>query len=201
MLIKDKKNIIPNLSELKEVIVELGCGNNPYIKNAITIDLMDLPSVDIVADLNNGLPFLPDNSVDAIYSFHFLEHVNDLQLMMREIHRVLKKGGKNIGAVPHFSNPYFYSDYTHHSFFGLYSFSYFSKDNFFKRRVPYFYQDIDFKINKIDIVFYSPFFLRNVFKKIWGVFFNASRFFQEYYESSCCYTFPAHEIKFELEKK
>jgi len=201
MHINDKKNILPHIAKRNKVVIELGCGNNPQIKNAITIDVIDLEHVDIVADLNKGLVFLPDNSVDEIYSFHFLEHVNDLSFFMNEIYRVLKKGGKKMGSVPHFSNPYFYSDYTHRSFFGLYSFSYFSKEKYFKRGVPNFYQDINFKINKITIVFYSPFFVRNVFKKIYNVIFNLNTYCQEYYESSWCYSFPAHEIRFELEKK
>jgi len=201
MLIKDKKNVLSQIAGMPNVVIELGCGNNPQIKNAITIDVVDLEYVNIVADLNKGLNFLPDNSVDAIYSFHFLEHVNDLSFFMKEIYRVLKKGGKNIGSVPHFSNPYYYSDYTHRSFFGLYTFSYFSKEKYFKRGVPTFYQDIDFRINKINIIFYSPFFTRKILKKIYQVLFNLCTYCQEYYESSWCYSFPAHEIRFELEKK
>ena len=44
---------------------------------------------------------------------------------MREITRVLKKNGKANIFVPHFSNPYYYSDYTHKRFLGLYTFYYF----------------------------------------------------------------------------
>jgi ubiquinone/menaquinone biosynthesis C-methylase UbiE len=200
MQVADKNNIIPSLLSMPRVVIELGCGNAPRIKGAITIDVVDLQGVDIVADLNLGLPFLPDNCIDEIHSFHFLEHVNDLGFFMKEMWRVLKKGGIAAGTVPHFSNPYFYSDYTHKSFFGLYSFAYFSKSPFFKRGVPSFYQDIDFEITKIRLVFYSPFLFRNVLRKMYQKVFNLSRFCQEYYESSCCYTFPAHEIEFELKK-
>lgn len=200
MQVLDKKNVLNTLHTMDKVVIELGCGNSPVIKNAITIDMVDLDKVDIVADLSKGLSFLPDNSVDEIYSFHFLEHLPDLDFFMREIHRVLKFGGKKIGSVPHFSNPYYYSDYTHRSFFGLYSFCYFSKQRFYKRGVPTFYTDIDFKINKIRLLFYSPFFFRNVVKKACNYLFNASKYWQELFESSLCYTFPCHEIRFEIEK-
>lgn len=147
MEIIDKNDVLKKINEIPKVVIELGCGRQKQIKNAITIDIIDLPHIDIIADLNKGLWFLPDNSVDEIYSFHFLEHVENFELFMKEIYRVLKKGGKKIGTVPHFSNPYFYSDYTHHNFFGLYTFSYFSKTKYFKREVPSFYNSTDFKIN------------------------------------------------------
>jgi SAM-dependent methyltransferase len=200
MQILDKKNVLNKISSMDKVVLELGCGNSPTVKNAITIDIVDLDKVDIVADLNKGLSFLPDNSVDEIYSYHFLEHLSDLDFFMKEIYRVLKNGGKKIGSVPHFSNPYYYSDYTHRSFFGLYTFCYFSKQKYYRRGVPTFYSDIDFKINNIRLLFYSPFFMRNVVKKACNCFFNSSKYWQEFYESSFCYTFPCHEIRFEIEK-
>jgi SAM-dependent methyltransferase len=201
MTVTDKHNIIPTLNNREKVILELGCGQQKQIKNAITIDMIDLPHIDIIADLNKGFSFLPDNSVDEIYSFHFLEHIDSLEFFMKEIYRILKKGGKKIGKVPHFSNPYFYSDYTHHHFFGLYTFSYFSKDNYYKRGVPNFYNTEDFKINKMKICFKSPFIVRNYIKMIWQIIFNSSKYMQEWYEGSFCYMIPAYEIEFEIEKK
>lgn len=201
MNIIDKNGILNKIDTISKVVIEIGCGRQKQVKNAITIDIIDMPHIDIIADVNKGLSFLPDNSVDEIYSFHFLEHVENVESIMNEIYRVLKPGGKKIGTVPHFSNPYFYSDYTHHNFFGLYTLSYFSKTNYFKRRVPDFYSSANFKINKIKIGFKSPFFLRNILRKIWSTIFNSSKFMQEYYEENLCYVFPAYEIWFELEKK
>jgi ubiquinone/menaquinone biosynthesis C-methylase UbiE len=121
--------------------------------------------------------------------------------MMAEIYRVLKKGGKNSGKVPYFGNPYFYSDPTHKSTFGLYTFSYFSKIPYFRRRVPTFYNNINFQINRIELRFTSPFFIRRNIKKIIQKIFNANRFMKEFYEEQLCYMIPAYEIYFELEKK
>ncbi len=200
MYLIDKKGIISKLNSVPKVIIELGCGRQKQIENSITIDMIDLPHIDIITDINKGLYFLPDNSVDEIYSFHFLEHVEKVEFIMSEIYRVLKPGGKKIGTVPHFSNPYFYSDYTHHNCFGLYSFCYFSKKDYFKRKVPDFYNSINFKINKIKIGFKSPFLIRNYLRQIWSKIFNSSKFMQEFYEENLCHTFPAYEISFELEK-
>ncbi|MEM7801548.1 MAG: methyltransferase domain-containing protein, partial [Chloroflexota bacterium] len=127
------------------LILELGCGTRSK-PGRIGIDQLNLPGVDIVADLNLGFPFLPDDSVDEIHSKSFLEHIDELEFLMGEIWRVLKPGGKKYLFVPHFSNPYYYSDYTHTRFFGLYTFEYFSKEQTrFKRNVPDFYVDYSFK--------------------------------------------------------
>ncbi|NQT04147.1 MAG: class I SAM-dependent methyltransferase, partial [Planctomycetes bacterium] len=93
------------------VIIELGSGPSKK-PGRIGIDHIDLPNVDIVADMEEGLPFLPDDSVDEIYCRSVLEHIQNFEALMREIVRVLKKNGKAHVFVPHFSNPFYYSDYT-----------------------------------------------------------------------------------------
>jgi len=200
MILTDKHNLLPTIKSRSTVIIELGCGQQKRISQAITIDQIDFPHVDIIANLSEGLAFLPDESVDEFYSFHFLEHLADLDFFMKEIYRVLKKGGKKFGTVPHFSNPYFYSDYTHHQFFGLYTLCYFSKSRYFKRGTPKFYTKVNFNINSINLVFKSPFFARNYIKKAWQIIFNSCMFMQELYESDFCYIIPAYEIEFEIEK-
>ena len=123
-----------------------------------------------------------------------------IEYIMKEILRILKTGGKLIGTVPHFANPYFYSDYTHKSFFGLYTFSYFSKQEYFRRAVPKFYNRMNFKINKIYIRFNSPFRIRRFIKNVFQLLFNSCRFLQEFYEENLCYLLPAYDIEFEVEK-
>lgn len=80
--------------------VELGCGttkNDGYIG----IDRFPLPNVDIVADLNTGIP-LDSDSVDIIFCSHSLEHFNDLNNIISEIYRVCKhKAIVNILAPYH----------------------------------------------------------------------------------------------------
>ena len=197
----DKKGILSNLATFEKVVIEIGCGSAKQVNDAIGIDQIDYPAVDIVCNLEKGLPFLPDNSVDAIYSFHFLEHLPDLGFFMSEIFRVLKPGGKNIGTVPHFSNPYYYSDYTHKIPFGLYSFCYFAEQTPYRRKVIHYQQNLCFKITRQKIIFYSPFKVINIFRKIYGVVFNSSVLMQEFYEGSISNILPAHEISFELEKQ
>lgn len=196
----DKYKKIENLNKDKINILELGCGPSRKFKNSITIDIVDLEAVDVIVDIEKGLEFIPDNTIDEIYSYHFLEHIENFEFLMKEIYRVLKKGGRKIGTVPHFSNPHFYSDYTHKSFFGLYTFFYMSKSSELTRKVPMFYNDLDFKVIDIRFNFYSAFIFRNYLRKIYSRIFNLNYYLKEYYEENLCYLFPANEISFILEK-
>lgn len=197
----DKVGLRDKLSQSQFVRLECGAGGKKRFVDSIAIDILDIDGVDIVADLNGGFPFFEDASVDEIVSFHFLEHLQDLGHFLKEAYRILKKGGKISGTVPHFSNPYYYSDYTHMQPFGLYTFSYFSKINYYTRQVPQFYNDIEFNINRIDLIFYSPFCSRNYFKMVFQRLVNITKWTQELYEENMCFMVPAFEIKFEIEKK
>ena len=64
------------------VIVELGCGKKKK-PGHINIDRLELPNVDIVADLEEGLSFLPDSSADRIYCKSVLEHIENPKLTYR----------------------------------------------------------------------------------------------------------------------
>jgi len=189
------------LASGQPVIVELGCGTEKTA-GRIGIDRLDLPGVDIVADLSHGLPFLPDNSVDEIHSSSLLEHLPDLELTVREIVRVLKPGGRSRAFVPHFSNPYFYSDYTHNKFFGLYTLFYFvdTKHQQFKRKVPNFYTDIRIKVFSVQFVFISPFKGRNWLKTMFGRVINCSKYTKEFYEENLCYLVPCYGMVIEFGK-
>lgn len=184
--------------------VEIGCGNNKRLKEAICVDILDLPDVDIVFDVNLGLPFFENDSVDEIYSHHVLEHLKDLSSFMNEVYRVLKPGGIFKGEVPHFSNPYFYSDPTHKTTFGLYTLNYFVKNqDTFRRKVPNFYNDLNFEIVKYELIFKNVLIkntLSNWILKFLFSLFNRNSFYQELYEGFFVKFFSCYEIKFELKK-
>lgn len=177
------------------VIIELGCGERKK-QDRITIDKLDLPHVDIVADMEEGLSFLPDNSVDEIHCRSVLEHIENFEDLIGEIVRVLKKEGKAHIFVPHFSSPYYYSDYTHKRPFGLYTFYYFvDKKQQLKRNVPNFYSNTRIVIVSQRLKFRSIFFLLSPFKKLFGWFINLHPILQAYYEENLCYIVPCHGIE------
>ena len=177
------------------VIVELGCGRKER-PGRITIDRADMAHVNIVADIEDGLGFLPDKSIDEIHCRSVLEHIENFQHLMSEIVRVLKDAGTAHIFVPHFSNPYYYSDFTHKRFFGLYTFYYFVESkNQLKRKVPDYYTGLRIRVISQRLVFRSAFKLLNPCKKLFGWLVNRHHLLQEFYEENMCYAFPCHGIE------
>ncbi len=177
------------------LIVDLGCGKRKK-DGALGIDKADLPGVDIVADIEQGLPFLPDHCVDYLHCRSMLEHIKDFPAAMKEIVRVLKKDGKAEIYVPHFSSPYYYSDFTHRNFFGLYSFYYFvPTENQLRRKVPDYYTNFKIDILSLKLLFRSRFWLRARLKSIFGRIINSCSWLQEYYEETLCYIIPCSGIE------
>jgi len=189
-----------NKNQAELLKIDLGCGSNKR-KGFKGMDILPLPGVDYVVDLEKGFSFIPDNSVDEFYSSHFLEHIQNLELIMSEIHRTLKPYGTLTVIVPHFSNPYYYSDYTHKRFFGLYSFDYFtSLDTGYRRRVPRYSTSFEFKVLERKLILKSPdFFITNLFKKyVLNKIFNSNKYLQAVYEEYFTNIFYCYEIIFKL---
>ena len=190
-----KINLEQIINSQNPVVIELGCGDKKR-EGRVTVDKVDLPNVDIVADIEEGLAFLPDNCVDEIHCRSVLEHIQNFQDLMREMVRVLKKNGRVHLFVPHFSNPYYYSDYTHKRVFGLYTFYYFvDSEHQLKRKVPNFYTDIRINIISQRLVFRSPFWFSRQLKKAVGLLVNCHRSLMEFYEQHLCYICPCYGIE------
>jgi ubiquinone/menaquinone biosynthesis C-methylase UbiE len=199
----DKYNVLDSISKMKSVVLELGVGNRKRISSAIGIDIIDGEGVDIVGDATEILKEIKDNSIDQVYSFHFLEHVDNHIEVVNEIIRVLKKNGFMNIVVPHFSNPFYYSDPTHKSKFGLFTFCYFAKSKIFSRTFPKYCQHPNALLVDVKLGFksYRPYYLRHGFKKLLEIFFNSTRYFQEMYEENFTWIFPCYEIKYKIKKK
>lgn len=203
MEIIDKKNVLPRLKDIEIIDLELGCGNRKRNAQAIGIDKLDYSAVDIVGDVYEVLAVFPNQSVDTVCSYHFVEHVPDVQKLLTELARIIKPKGYIEFIAPHFSNPYFYSDPTHCNFFGLYTFCYFADNSPFAHKVPTYRYKLAFNITKVDLIFKSPrpFVIRYGIKRILGVFFNSCNYLKEFYEENLCYLFPCYEVRYLLERK
>jgi len=164
--------------------------------------MLDYPDVDIVGDVYDVLSSFPSKSVDAVYSYHFIEHVPDVPKLISELARILKPNGLVEFVAPHFSNPYFYSDPTHRSFFGLYTLCYFADESPFARQVPTYGYKLDFQIKSVDLIFKSShhFFMRYGIKRLVGGIFNSCNYMKELFEENFCYLFPCYEIRYILQK-
>ena len=185
-------------------IIEIGVG--PYqrrIKNSITVDILPGPDVDIVEDIFVFLSELPDSSISAIYSSHFLEHIDNLEKLFCEFSRVLQPSGLMEHIVPHFSNPYFYSDPTHSRQFGLYTLSYFFESDFLVRSVPKYTPIDDIVLTNITFRFRSvkPRYILHIFKLFFALLINIHPYLLELYEESFCWLIPCYEICYKCSKK
>lgn len=202
-MIIDKNGILNKIKgEELGVTLELGCGESKRVSDAIGVDLLDFPAVDIVGDAMEVLKRFPDDSVQRITSSHFFEHVADLKGLLNECSRVLTRNGKLEIVVPHFSNPYFYSDYTHKTFFGLYTFSYLCHTPQLKRKVPIYGNLVPLRLNDVQLVFRGerPFYVRHAVGSILTKLINLTNYSKEFYEINLCYLMPCHEIKFHFDK-
>jgi len=199
----DKKNILSRVSGLSHIELELGCGNRKRNPQAIGVDILDYPDVDIVGDVYEALSAFPSQSVDAVYSYHFVEHVPDVPKLLSELARIVKPNGHVEFVAPHFSNPYFYSDPTHRNHFGLYTFCYFANKSPFSRHVPTYGYKAEFRIAKVDLIFKSarPFIIRYGIKRFIGSFFNSCGYLKELYEENFCYLFPCYEVRYILRRE
>lgn len=73
------------------------------MKEFVTVDIDPALKPDVVADVCDRLPF-EDGSFDAVLCFNLLEHLEYPERGLKEMRRVLKRGGLFIGAVPFLVN-------------------------------------------------------------------------------------------------
>jgi len=122
-------------------ILHLGSGQEPYFEDGADVTHLDISEdashVEIVCDLNNGIPF-PRNSFDIIIAEDVLEHLLDVNKAVEECWRVLKPGGKLLirtcyaGSLDHFRDP------THLHAFIEESFAYYIPDTFYNRKYGHY---------------------------------------------------------------
>jgi ubiquinone/menaquinone biosynthesis C-methylase UbiE len=113
----DKEPILPELDKLEldgKQVLEIGLGQGADSEQLIRrgarwtgidltpesvrrvrarLELRELPFEDLVNGSALEMPF-EDNSFDMVYSFGVLHHIPDIAQAQREIHRVLRPGGK-----------------------------------------------------------------------------------------------------------
>jgi len=71
-------------------VLNLGCGTEDY--GTHRVDIEQTRSATHVFNVENGILF-PDGMFDAVYERNLLEHLQDHGYHLRELYRVLKKGG------------------------------------------------------------------------------------------------------------
>lgn len=119
--------------------LHLGCGRD--IKPGwINLDCVELPGVDVVADLDNcakaQLPF-PDDSFDEVFASHVIEHIRNPLPLMQELYRVCRQGAIATFRTPHGSNDDAFEDPTHFRQYFENSFAYFAQPTYWRADYGY----------------------------------------------------------------
>jgi ubiquinone/menaquinone biosynthesis C-methylase UbiE len=85
----------------------IGIDINPLFKTAADefAALKGLDNLKFLTGVGESLP-LDDNSIDFIVSTEVFEHVQNLEKVLNECHRVLKPGGKLCSVFPQFLQPF-----------------------------------------------------------------------------------------------
>lgn len=188
--------------------LDLGSGKKPY-KDFQGIDIGGTGKYVIKQDVLNFLKTLPKKSVSHIYSRHYLEHASSEQLIriLKEIDRVLVKHGEIQFILPHYSNPFFYSDPTHKTFFGVHTFSYFCETTCLKRHVPRYSVIAGWHLVKLKINFVPMFKIRFLgfrlpfLSDILNLVVNLNYKFLELYERYFSFVFSIYEVEYFITKK
>ena len=164
-----------------------------------SVDCVASTGPDILADLNEPLADLPDDCVEEITTRHTLEHIQRLMELLGEIHRVTRPTGRIDVTVPHFSNPYGYSDPTHVRFFGLYSFFYFCDEaDQPRRKVPNFYSPMRFRVESVAFELMKQSFADKVARALLQGVINRGVGWLDWYERRLARWLPVSEVRYVL---
>ncbi len=157
------------------------------------MDRIEGPGVDVVADLEQPLPF-GDDSAAEVHCHSLLEHLSEPIRFLDEVHRVLRGDGVLRVYVPHFSNPYGHSDPTHQHTFGLYSFQYLSpaERQTFKRKVPDHYTTRHWDVLEQRLIFLEQSRIGSLLGRAFGRLVNSSPALQNFYERHLCWIVPCY---------
>lgn len=92
---------------LRGVSLDLGGSGSRYLERfqcdgpvlPIVVDIRSEPPPSVIANFERGLPFV-SASVDVVLLHNVLEHIREVSDFVREIHRVLRPGGRLYWSIP-----------------------------------------------------------------------------------------------------
>lgn len=151
----------------------IGCGKD-IKKDFVNLDIVKLPGVDVVHDLNKYPWPFKENQFEYIFCDNVLEHLNDIIKPIEEIWRISKPKAKTRIIVPLFPSVWSFCDPTHKSVYTYFTFNYFRPEDLLN-----YYTKARFNIIKRKIIFdklLKPIeFLvnsSNSAQKIWAFYFS-----------------------------
>lgn len=105
-----------NFDTAKGIRLDVGCGDMKQ-KGYVGLDIRDLPTVDIVHDMEKVPYPIPDGVCLTIVASHVVEHINPANFgfvkVMDEWHRIMKDHGRLMISMPYGYSRGFLQDPTH----------------------------------------------------------------------------------------
>jgi len=142
------------------VFLNLGSGSQPRMNGVVNVDIVDLPEVDVVHDLD-VLPWPWDNGrVTRIIAQDVFEHVANPIGFMTESHRVLTTGGELFIKSPHWMHQDAYTDPTHKRFCTEFTWDYWIKGTALYERHNPAYGGVTFALDDRQILDGAAIFIR-----------------------------------------
>ena len=183
--------------------LNLGCGTD-IRTGYVNLDNHNLPGVDVVHNIEKlPLPFKKEE-FDEILCQDILEHTSDYAPLLKELHRILKPGGKLVIRVPNFTSRNNFVDPTHKRLFSVGSFEFFVTDSRInKEKGRAYYFDFHFSvIARARITFEKHMqIIRTINNYLIEPLVNRSRKAQDFYEATgFSRIFPAQNIEIVLVK-
>jgi SAM-dependent methyltransferase len=176
--------------------LNLGCGPKPLV-GFVNVDFVQLPGVDVKHDLSEFPWPWADNSVDYVYTTHYLEHAKDITATLEEIYRIMRPGTHLYIEVPYAHGWTWIRNITHINHFCWSSFGDW-EDRPERAQLSNYGLMMRWKILHREILFFWP---SNKYKAFanwltWPVF----NLFPELYERALMPILPASIIRYTLKK-
>lgn len=166
------------------LFLNFGCGQKKRDR-WLNVDISSKVNPDLLWNLDKYPYPLPSDHFEYIHAGDVVEHLIDIKAFMEESHRLLKPDGMIETTTPHFSCSNSFTDPTHKSHLGYFSFDYFTSSSQWN-----FYTGVRFEIIERFIAFH-PGRINRV------VSFIANKY-PDRYERRLCWSFPAWFLIFKL---
>lgn len=131
--------------------LNVGCGE--FRKDGyVNLDIRADVGAEIVHDLQ-AFPYpIPDNEFDLVEADHVLEHLSDPFRVMKELHRITKRGGVVVIRAPHFSRGFSHPE--HKRGFDV------SFPLYFDPRFTGGYQGVAFAVKEVRLAWFAQKYLK-----------------------------------------
>ena len=173
-----------------ERVLHIGPGKKA-LAGATTIDILDLPGIDVVHNLDNTPWPFADNTFDLIFAHNVFEHLDDQIAIMKEMKRILKPKGSIVVTVPYFRCPDAFTDSTHKHFFTTRSMDYYIEGKTLSQ-----YEYVDARFHLRGFWFGWPQVSGNPLVRVFKWFIGK---YPKFYDSHLSLLFPMKILIWELE--